>query len=122
MYEARDMELIVNMANFAVARSGRRVDWLHLAGPRYLRSEDSGFFAPLSNLSADQARVYLGIVLPIDGVAGLERRHATASRYLGDFGVAMYCGFGRQPGSDGIATMREHRHAACSVRPDGARH
>ena len=40
MYEARDMELVVRMANYAVANSGRTVDWLHLAGPRTLRSED----------------------------------------------------------------------------------
>ena len=31
MYEARDMGLLVRMANFAVANSGRTVDWLHLA-------------------------------------------------------------------------------------------
>jgi len=31
MYEARDMGLLVRMANFAVANSGRVVDWLHLA-------------------------------------------------------------------------------------------
>jgi hypothetical protein len=43
MYEARDMGLLVRMANFAVAHSGRTVDWLHLAGPRYLRSEDRSF-------------------------------------------------------------------------------
>ena len=34
MYEARDMGLLVRMASFAVANSGRTVDWLHLAGPR----------------------------------------------------------------------------------------
>jgi hypothetical protein len=60
--------------------------------------------------------VFLGIVLPIDGEAGLRRRHATASRYLPDFGVAMYCGFGRQPGRDGIETMREHAHVAGVAR------
>ena len=43
-------------------------------------------------------------MLPIDGVAGLRRRQATASRYLSGFGVAMYCGFGRQPGADGTET------------------
>jgi hypothetical protein len=26
------------------------VDWLHLAGPRYLRSEDRSFFRPLVDL------------------------------------------------------------------------
>jgi hypothetical protein len=108
MYEARDMALLVRMANFAVANSGRQVDWLHLAGPRYLRSEDRSFFRPLADLEPGDARVFLGIVLPIDGEPGLRRRHATASRYLDGFGVAMYCGFGRQPGADGTETMREH--------------
>ena len=115
MYEARDMGLLVRMANFAVAHSGRTVDWLHLAGPRYLRSEDRSFFRPLTDLEPGDARVFLGIVLPIDGVAGLRRRQATASRYLSDFGVAMYCGFGRQPGADGTETLREHGRV---VRPD----
>jgi hypothetical protein len=58
--------------------------------------------------STETARVFLGIVLPIDGIPGLTRRHATASKFLDDFGVAMYCGFGRQPGRDGDETMREH--------------
>jgi hypothetical protein len=112
MYEARDMGLLVRMANFAVANSGRTVDWVHLAGPRYLRSEDRSFFRPLADLEPGESRVFLGIVLPIDGAAGLRRRHATASRYLSDFGVAMYCGFGRQPGRDGTETMREHAQVA----------
>jgi hypothetical protein len=116
MYEARDMSVLVRMANHAVAHSGRTVDWVHMAGPRYLRSEDERFFAPLSDLDTGDTRVYLGIVLPIDGVPGLRRRHSTASRYLADFGVAMYCGFGRQPGSNGIETMREHRRVARAIR------
>jgi hypothetical protein len=116
MYEARDMELLVRMANYAVGHSGRSVDWLHLAGPKYLRSEDDRFFAPLAGLAPGDARVYLGILLPVDGVSGMRRRAATASRYLGDFGVAMYCGFGRQPGADGMQTMRDHREAALAFR------
>jgi hypothetical protein len=115
MYEARDYGVLVRMANFAVADSGRTVDWLHLAGPRYLRSEDRSFFRPLVDLEPGPARVFLGIVLPIDGVSGLRRRHATASRYLSDFGVAMYCGFGRQPGEDGVETMREHGRVVRSL-------
>jgi hypothetical protein len=110
------MGLLVRMANFAVAHSGRTVDWLHLAGPRYLRSEDRSFFRPLADLEPGDARVFLGIVLPIDGVAGLRRRQATASRYLSGFGVAMYCGFGRQPGADGTETMREHARVVRTAR------
>jgi hypothetical protein len=116
MYEARDLSLLVRMANHAVAQSGRTVDWLHMAGPRYLRSEDDSYFRPLTDLDAGDARVFLGIVLPIDGVAGLERRHRTASKHLADFGVAMYCGFGRQPGTDGMETMREHARVVGAVR------
>jgi hypothetical protein len=80
-----------------------------MAGPRYLRSEDERFFAPLRDLDVGGTRVFLGIVLPLDGIPGVRRRHATASKYLDEFGVAMYCGFGRQPGRDGEETMREHR-------------
>jgi hypothetical protein len=116
MYEARDLGLLVRMANHAVASSGRAVDWVHMAGPRYLRSEDESYFRPLSDLSAGETRVFLGIVLPLDGVAGLRRRHDTASKFLADFGVAMYCGFGRQPGADGMETMREHAHVVSTVR------
>jgi hypothetical protein len=115
MYEARDMGVLVRMANYAAANSGRPVDWLHLAGPRYLRSEDSSFFRPLADLDAGRARVYLGIILPLDGVPGMKRRKATASRYLADFGVAMYCGFGRQPGQDAMETMRDHRQTALAA-------
>jgi hypothetical protein len=115
MYEARDYAVLVRMANYAVANSGRTVDWLHLAGPRYLRSEDKSFFRPLVDLEPRDARVFLGIVLPIDGVSGLRRRHDTAKRYIHDFGVAMYCGFGRQPGADGMETMREHRRVVTSL-------
>ena len=116
MYEARDMALLVRMANFAVANSGRQVDWLHLAVPRYLRSEDRSFFRPLADLEPGDARVFLGIVLPIDGEPGLRRRHATASRYISGFGVAMYCGFGRQPGADGTETMRTHARVVRALR------
>ena len=50
-----------------------------------------------------------------NGAPGLRRRHQTASRYLKDFGVAMYCGFGRQPGQDGDETMREHSEVIRSL-------
>lgn len=116
MYEARDMSLLVRMANTAVQSAGRPVDWLHLAGPRYLRSEDDAFFRPLADLDPQGARVYLGIVLPLDGAEGLRRRAATASRHLADFGVAMYCGFGRQPGQDPDATLTEHRDTVAALR------
>ena len=55
MYEARDMGLVVRMANYAAANSGRKVDWFHLAGPRHLRSEDANFFRPLADLRVPES-------------------------------------------------------------------
>jgi hypothetical protein len=119
MYEPQDMSVPVRMANYAVAHSGRRVDWLHLAGPRYLRSEDRRFYRPLADLEPAGARVFLGIIQPLDGLSGARRRQACAARYISDFGVAMYCGFGRQPGRDGMQTMREHSEVARALANGG---
>src|SRR6202000_1706334 len=74
------------------------------------------FFRPLVDLDPGEARVFLGIVLPIDGVPGLRRRMATASRYLDDFGVALYCGFRTEPGTDGAEAMRHHAQTVRAVR------
>lgn len=116
MREAQDMGLIVDMANYGVENSGRRIDWLHLAGPRHLRSLDDDFFRPLERLEPGDAKVYLGIILPVDGEVGLRLRVATASKYLKHFGVAMYCGFGRQPGESPVTTRRTHREMADAFR------
>lgn len=116
MYEARDMSVLVRMANYAVANSGRAADWVHMAGPRYLRSEDERFFRPLQDLRTGDARVFLGIVLPLDGEPGLRRRQATAAKFLGDFGLALYCGFRVPPGSTPEQAIREHRDVVRAVR------
>jgi hypothetical protein len=122
MREADDMQLIVDMANAAVDTADRTVDWLHLAGPRHLRSHDDGFFRPLQQLRPRDARVFLGLILPVDGEIGLGMRTHTASKYLHDFGVSMYCGFGRQPGKDAETTLREHREVVDAFRGDHAAH
>lgn len=109
MREADDMELIVRMANTAVESTPRKVDYIHLAGPRPLRSDDDAFFAPLEKLEPGDAKIYLGLAMPHDGAAGLKVRMATAKRHLSDFGVANYCGFGRQPRESGQETLRRHR-------------
>jgi hypothetical protein len=116
MYEARDMSVLVNMANYAHSASGRPADWVHMAGPRLLRSQDEDFFRPLANLAAGDARVFLGIVLPIDGELGLRRREATARMFLDDFGVALYCGFRVAPGSTPGQAIREHEEVVRAVR------
>lgn len=118
MFEARDMDLVVRMANEAIQHSGRTVDWVHLAGPRNLRSQERAFFRPLTDLEPHGARVFLGLAQQLDGDVGLRMRRDTAAGYLGEFGLSNYCGFGRQPGEDGEETMREHSRSvrAVSVR------
>ncbi|MGA9830843.1 MAG: hypothetical protein WBQ71_06975 [Trebonia sp.] len=116
MYEARDMSVLVRMANYAVVNSGRTTDWVHMAGPRYLRSEDESFFRPLTGLRTGDARIFLGIVLPLDGEPGLRRRQVTAAKFLPDFGIALYCGFRVQPGSTPEQAIREHRDVVTAVR------
>ena len=121
MYEARDMAVLVRMANYAYSAAGRRMDWVHMAGPRLLRSEDERFFRPLTGLAIGDARVFLGIVLPVDGEPGLRRREATARKFLADFGVALYCGFRVTPGSTPELAIQEHEDTVRAVRRLGFR-
>lgn len=121
MYEARDMSVAVAMANYAHAASGRRVDWVHMAGPRLLRSQDERFYAPLAGLQVGDARVFLGLVLPADGELGLRRRSATAAQFLPDFGVALYCGFRLAPGTSPEQALSQHESVVRAVRGPASR-
>ena len=116
MFEAKDMGLVVRMANEAVASSGRTVDFLHLAGPKTSRSDDDSFFQPLADLKVGDARVFLGLAMNVDGKVGLKLREKTARRHLANFGVANYCGFGRQPGVDPAETILAHHRLVDAFR------
>jgi hypothetical protein len=89
-----DLRGSVLLLNAAVAASGRRVDFLHLPT---LGSAEDAFFAPLKDLEAGGARVYLGAIHHMHGAAGLFGQLVAAHRHLADFGVAAPCGFGRVP-------------------------
>ena len=54
------------------------------------------------------ARVYLGVVHHMDG---FKERIAMARKFLPDFGVAGYCGFGRVPPKDLPSVLKEHQQA-----------
>jgi hypothetical protein len=89
-----------------VAASGRRVDWVHV--PVLDRSDDA-FFAPLRDLEPQGARVYLGA---IHNMARFRERIAAARKFLPDFGLGAYCGFGRLPPSDLPTVLNDHLRAA----------
>jgi len=100
-----DLSATVELANAVVENSGRRVDWIHLP---VLPDVGEAFFAPLKNLRPRGARVYLGVVHHMNG---FKERIAIARKYLPDFGVAGYCGFGRLPPEQMPEVLDEHVQA-----------
>ena len=96
----------MKLANAVVAASGRQVDWIHL--PVLDRSDDA-FFAPLARLEPQGARVYLGA---IHNMRTFAKRLAVARKFLPDFGLGAYCGFGRLPSSELSGVLADHIKAA----------
>jgi hypothetical protein len=94
---------LINAANAAITR---RIDWIHI--PTLDRVDDA-FYAPLARLERNGARVYLGA---IHNMATLQQRLAAARKFLPDFGLAAYCGFGRTPPGDMPRVLRDHLDAA----------
>jgi len=100
-----DLSGAVALGNAFIEAAGRRVDWIHIP---VLGDADDKFLAPLKDLKPKGARVYLGMVHHMDT---LPQRLATAKKYLPDFGLAAYCGFGRVPQSEMPAVLDEHLQA-----------
>ena len=100
-----DLSATVALANAVVEASGRRVDWIHIP---VLPDAGDAFLAPLQNLKPGGARVYLGVVHHMDGFAV---RIAAARKYLPQFGLAGYCGFGRIAPEQMPAVLDEHVRA-----------
>lgn len=100
-----DLGGAVKMANMLVDQAGRRVDWLHLP---VLDTVEDAFFAPLADLEPGGARVYLGLIHNMDGLAG---RIAAARKYWPDFGLAAFCGFGREAPDTLPDVLRDHQTA-----------
>ncbi len=97
-----DLGQAVKLANAFVEASGRPVDWIHI--PILDRSDDA-FYAPLQNLKPQGARVYLGA---IHNMPRFEERIAVARKYLADFGLGAYCGFGRLPVAELQQVLHDH--------------
>jgi catechol 2,3-dioxygenase-like lactoylglutathione lyase family enzyme len=104
-FQPDDLGQVVKLANAFVEASGRPVDWIHI--PILDRSDDQ-FFAPLAELRPQGARVYLGA---IHNMSRFKERIAVARKYLSDFGLGAYCGFGRQPPSELRNILDEHVQA-----------
>ncbi|KAL1864716.1 hypothetical protein Daus18300_007518 [Diaporthe australafricana] len=95
--EPRDMGLLVDVAQTVLSGVGRPVSWFHMPVPK--GRVDDGYFAPLAGLVpvlGEGTEIYLGLV-HVDDEEGTLARIETASKVLGDFGVATECGMGRTP-------------------------
>ncbi len=94
--EPKDGTAMVEITNAVLAAVGRTVEFMHMPVP--IERDDDAFFAPFSALRLrPETELYLGLIHDADGVAGSQRRIATARRYVSDFGIATECGFGRRP-------------------------
>lgn len=85
---------------FACAELGKRlidggphrVDYVHIP---VMPDADADFFRPLALLEKCGSRIFLGMSLN-DGVKAFQRRATLAEQFLPDFGIASYCGWGRE--------------------------
>jgi hypothetical protein len=108
-FAPNDLGAAVELANAFVDASGRRVDWIHIP---VLNRTDDAFFAPLKNLKPQGARVFLGMIHNMDT---FDERLAVARKYLPDFGLGAYCGFGRLPPTELPKILDEHLKAVARL-------
>jgi hypothetical protein len=92
----------IELVNASVEGAGRRVDWVHIPT---LDRTDEDFYAPLARLDTRGARVYLGA---IHHMATLKARLDVARKFLPDFGLGAYCGFGRTPPAELPQILEDH--------------
>jgi hypothetical protein len=97
-----DLGRTVELINASVARTGRRVDWVHIPT---LDTQNEAFYAPLAHLDVQGARIYLGA---IHNMATLPARLEIARKFVADFGLAAYCGFGRTPPAELPRILHDH--------------
>jgi len=100
-----DLGRAVELINASVAAAGRRTDWIHI--PTLDRTDDA-FYAPLARLNPSDARIYLGM---IHSMGSFRERLAVVRKFVPDFGLAAYCGFGRTPPEQLPGLLKDHVEA-----------
>jgi hypothetical protein len=100
-----DLGRTIELINASARAVDRRIDWVHI--PTLDRTDDA-FYAPLATLDAAGARVYLGMIHSMDS---FKERLSVARRFLPDFGLAAYCGFGRTPPEQMPQVLQDHLNA-----------
>jgi len=110
LVQPRDMGIVVEMMNGIGGAVQRRLDFIHVPVPQ--PRLDDAYFAPLKGWRRrPETRLYLGL-LHYDDSEGDRRRIDAARRYVGDFGVASECGWGRTDPGRLEGLLAGHRQAA----------
>ena len=94
--QPEDIQACVDIHNAISAAIKRDIDWAHFPVP--IERTDDKYFEPLAKLEVGpETEIFMGLIHIRDGVEGAEKRLATASKFVPEFGVATECGMGRRP-------------------------
>ena len=105
----RDMGILVEIANGIGERLDRRLDFVHMPVPQ--DRTDRGYFLPLEGLRLPaETELILGLVHHGD-TAGDRARIDAARTFVGSFGVASECGWGRTDPARVPGLLDSHRRA-----------
>lgn len=108
MVEPKNLSMTAKFANGAVARSGRRVDYIHIP---ILDTEDESYFAQLRELDVGDTKIYFGTVHDLGHKDLFKRRLEILRRYVPQFGLAAPCGLGRHKPEEIPHLLHEHVEA-----------
>jgi hypothetical protein len=105
----------VIMANRIAALLGpaRPIQLIHMPVP--IARDDDAYFAPLRELAAGpETMIALGLIHLRDGLAGTQRRIATAKKHLGRFALGTECGLSHVGKDNLLPVLRLHAEIAAA--------
>ena len=109
----RDAVIIANRVA-AVLGPARPIQLVHLPVP--IARDDDAYFAPLRELAAGpETTIALGLLHLRDGMAGAQRRIATAKKHLSRFALGTECGLSHVGKDNLLPVLRLHAEIAAAA-------
>ena len=105
----KDMGILVEIANGIAARLDRRLDFIHMPVPQ--DRTDRKYFLPLEELRLPAGTELILGLIHNDDNAGDRDRVDAARQFVGSFGVASECGWGRTDPARVPGLLESHRRA-----------
>ena len=103
------MGILVEIANGIAARLDRRLDFIHMPVPQ--DRTDRKYFLPLEELRLPAGTELILGLIHNDDNAGDRDRVDAARQFVGSFGVASECGWGRTDPARVPGLLDSHRRA-----------